>query len=294
MKIHIIYFSPTGNTRTVATALSTQLNARSIEVSSSDITGCRQIFEKGDHASFLQQSVPEHDVLLVGAPVYAHHFQYHMLELIRALPKADEKKWGRITLPFVTYGGIESGIALEEAAQALKKSGRIVIGGLKISTSHHFISTVLQQPFNHEKPEGLAYAASQTAALVQGAMSEHVREDRSTVLRNKSRIDKLKADIIFNEKKWHAKRYPKLTIDTDKCTNCGACVRSCPVLHFEGGKSHPHLNNRNQCIHCMKCHSVCPGNAIKINGDLERAREFIRSLVDKKGNSEQPENFLYK
>ena len=59
------------------------------------------------------KEVSEHDILFIGSSVYAHHLQYHVKDLIKKLPQPVHG-WGKIAVPFVTYGGISSGIALEE------------------------------------------------------------------------------------------------------------------------------------------------------------------------------------
>ena len=42
--------------------------------------------------------------------------------------------------------------------------------------------------------------------------------------------------------------------DRDLCTDCGACVRACPMdIRAVGDR---------ECVHCGKCEAVCPENAI--------------------------------
>jgi hypothetical protein len=48
-------------------------------------------------------------------------------------PEADGKKWGRVTIPFTTHGGIASGIAFEEAGKLQRKPGKTVAAGLKVN-----------------------------------------------------------------------------------------------------------------------------------------------------------------
>lgn len=43
-------------------------------------------------------------------------------------------------------------------------------------------------------------------------------------------------------------------VDTDLCTDCGACVRACPTDIRKAGDS--------ECVHCGNCIGICPENAI--------------------------------
>lgn len=48
-------------------------------------------------------------------------------------------------------------------------------------------------------------------------------------------------------------------IDRDKCTNCGICVRVCP-MNIEPVKT----PNHTECIRCGLCRNKCPQNAIQV------------------------------
>lgn len=60
--------------------------------------------------------------------------------------------------------------------------------------------------------------------------------DNSKQLKYQSMKIYLKANLIFNEKVWHEKRYPKITVDENKCKKCGKCANVCPVCHLEQNK----------------------------------------------------------
>jgi uncharacterized protein (DUF362 family)/Pyruvate/2-oxoacid:ferredoxin oxidoreductase delta subunit len=58
-------------------------------------------------------------------------------------------------------------------------------------------------------------------------------------------------------------------IDKIKCTQCGTCVRLCPVEPkavdwVEGDKSKPPKHNYDRCIRCYCCQETCPEGAISI------------------------------
>ncbi|MDP8213134.1 MAG: 4Fe-4S binding protein [Candidatus Zapsychrus exili] len=62
---------------------------------------------------------------------------------------------------------------------------------------------------------------------------------------------------------WLAERVSifRVQIDKKKCTQCGACIRACPLESAEGrveGKRFP-----ADCFSCARCLNVCPTDAIK-------------------------------
>jgi len=50
---------------------------------------------------------------------------------------------------------------------------------------------------------------------------------------------------------------------TDKCNNCGACLKTCPVVECIS-HSDIYRINPEMCIDCMECVSVCAVSAIQL------------------------------
>ena len=72
-----------------------------------------------------------------------------------------------------------------------------------------------------------------------------------------------------------------------ECTQCGVCVMQCPVQAIP--LSNPRETDEAKCISCMRCVSVCPNKARKLNPVVL----FATSKKMEKALSGRKENKLY-
>ena len=299
MKVAIIVFSPTGNTLKVGKMLEEQLISKNIDVQLYNSTGNDLIFQKDNIKLFLKNTVKEHDLLCIGSPVYAHHLHYNVKNIIKALPKP-ENGWAKLAVPFVTYGAINSGVALREAATLLKKSGRFTILGMKINAFH--CMTALPQiniKINEGMPgeEALPIIEELTDKIVKfnyGVFNKSI--DISRKLKYQKLKNRIKARIIFREKFWHKHLYPNITFKHDNCQQCERCIKICPVNCIEMKDNGPVLSNRSSCIHCGACIFECRYNAITNNTNWDRLNNLLENAVNGSGllvSNENPKSLVY-
>jgi NADH:ubiquinone oxidoreductase subunit F (NADH-binding)/(2Fe-2S) ferredoxin len=54
------------------------------------------------------------------------------------------------------------------------------------------------------------------------------------------------------------------SIDPEKCTGCGACLKVCPVDAIAGEKKQPHQLDQDRCVKCRACYEACKFGAVVI------------------------------
>ena len=69
---------------------------------------------------------------------------------------------------------------------------------------------------------------------------------------------------------WIAEQFSifRIRIDKEKCTQCGACIKVCPLEAIEGRVSGKKLPA--DCFSCARCLNVCPVEAIQYTSFLKK------------------------
>ena len=67
---------------------------------------------------------------------------------------------------------------------------------------------------------------------------------------------------------------PKPTRD---CNSCGLCGEKCPVQAID--RSNPRHTDRDRCISCMRCVSICPRSARKVGAVMLAAVDVALKKV---------------
>ena len=71
-----------------------------------------------------------------------------------------------------------------------------------------------------------------------------------------------------------------LTLDTDVCTGCGACVEVCPHGVFEltnGNKAR--IADLDGCMECGACATNCPVAAVRVDPGVGCALYIIQTWI---------------
>lgn len=258
MRACIIVFSPGGHTLSVAQTIGASLEHEGIAYQLLNVTGLRELSDIDKLRSWLENTIEEHDVLFIGSPVYAGHLESNMLRLISCLPSQEQA--GGSAVPFVTYGGSHSSIALIEAGESLHAMGRTCIGGLKISSEHTLTQTLpVQKNAARPNDEDMQFVRDFVQRLIfkirHGDFEDvsqafyYVSDEEERLYRQKSQDD------------WHC-GFRTVHADVSRCVGCGTCVPRCPVARISIENGIARFDDTVTCILCSECFTACPQKAI--------------------------------
>ena len=251
-KVLIAYFSPAGSTRHVAGVIEKRFRALGTDVWVLDLGECR------DGATEISRHIEElkgNTCLFIGSPVYVSHAVPRVMECIEGL----SENTGAFAVPFVTWGGACSGIALYEMGNELMNKGFTLLGAAKILAVHSLMWQ-LDHPLGNGHPD---------------SDDDRMAEDLVNHIQHKLHSDIPKgialADLAYQTKENHlemekvsleaAKAHmPGREIDRGLCNQCQICKEVCPMDAIE---LTPYPEFGHGCIFCFSCMKQCPEQAIK-------------------------------
>ena len=267
------------------------VTVQALELARRDLYGDRDRL-----ADFLQRAVLPHDVLVIGGPTYSGHLHRTVKTIIRALPKTDERM-GQAAVPFVTWGGISSGVSLEEAGRLLRLGGRKILAAAKIVAGHS-LSRTFDQPILPDEPgEGAVDTIEELAVRIAAFkfLEKKKVHDISKQLSFQPFGVDLKAKLLMPEGLFHNLLCPEVRVNKNECLGCGTCVQVCPVHRLEVADGKRAVRaNAAACIHCGECHITCPRKAISFN--VKRFEKLLTNGARGKGLmacTESPKNKVF-
>jgi len=268
----VVYFSPAGTTRHVAEVIKTML----------DDTGCStEIFDLGkkedrQRLEISQKSFSAGDSLWIGSPVYTYHALPPVMEFIAGLPRDR----GVFAVPFVTWGAVSSGLALPEMGRQLEDKGYRIAGAAKIAALHSLLWQV-KNPLGHGRPDSIDDVLIRD--LVKKIQTKINSDKFDACSVEDLNYQPVPAQKIMQEMSLEKAKpmFPKIEADNDLCTQCGECVKVCPVQAI---KCSPYPQIGDTCIFCFNCVRLCVENAFKI--DLSPFGDRLRGMA--KENDEHP------
>lgn len=277
-KAVIVYLSPAGSTGHVAGIIAEK--ARSLEVPVVTI----DLGEEPD-IRFIMTQLPDakdNMCLYIGSPVYANHAAPPVSEFISALPRAE----AGYAVPFVTWGGVSSGLALHEMGEALHDKGYLVLGAAKVAAEHSLM-WLSDSPLGAGHPD--AEDDRMIAELLDGVNAK-LRTARPAPLPPSALAYQPPAVHAVMEKtslEDSRARLPVKKLDRERCTRCGLCAEVCPV---EAVTLSPFPEFSKSCILCFNCVRKCPENAIA--ADLSPAFDRLRARARELNEQPLSEIFL--
>lgn len=311
-RVRGMYFSGTGTTRKIVTAVAAQLASDLNQEKAPDIDftppGAREEIYRFD----------DRDILVFGVPVIAGRVPNVLLPFLKTL-EGD----GAMAVPLVLYGNRNFDDALIELRDILEEQGFYTVAAAAFIGEHSFSRRLAAgRPDASDMRIAEAFAgkvAEKIAGLMAAARQGRMLEKHSDVFAEKTEgilpcgqtgrdLQLSVSDLLENigpipvdgqvplrpyykprDRKGNhiniLKVKPKL--DKDKCVMCGVCVDVCPM-----GSIHEEKPGLVQgiCIKCCGCEKACPQGALYFDdpGYLYHKEELELGYPERK----EPKLFL--
>ncbi|MBN1958184.1 MAG: EFR1 family ferrodoxin [Desulfuromonadales bacterium] len=269
----ILYFSPAGTTARIAGWIDRDLRERGRRSELINLATC-------DSAG-LQAFDWSNCCLWLGSPVYCDHAIPLVEHQLSQLPVVVQG----FSVPFVTWGGVTSGLALPELATRLKKQGFKPLAAAKFLAEHSSTWKV-SEPFYR------GYPGRRERSLVQQLVNR-VCERLDCESNGELNLEKLnylpKRMREASAGKTLAlvkSAMPPLVADSNRCTACGFCVQHCPVQCIT---LDPYPVIGSTCIRCMQCVRHCPEEAFSFSAETV----YERIMVMAEESDEKKESQIY-
>ncbi len=246
MRVNIICFSQTGNTRKVARDMAGVFKQDGHDVGYIS-------FRKAGYRHFT-----EADLIGVGAPCFESQAPEPVRTFLKPLPHLEGKK----AFVFATSGG-GPGRVLYDLARPLMDAGADVIGGFLCRGTCYYPVPCLVNRF----PDRPDQADLADARFFARSVLEHVTSGRAGPL-PETRPDALKHGFGF----YHMLAVllkdpliravmPEPVLDPEKCDECRWCFHACPTGSIVLS---PLPQIGSTCIRCYRCMNGCRPQALSV------------------------------
>lgn len=249
MKSLVIYFSQTGNTRKIAKCIGDGII---------DVTGQCDLTNLNDVDL---SRLSDYNLVGIGCPVFYYKEPFNVSDFVEALPQLEGQHW----FIFCTHGNV-LGNFFPSMSGRLHKKGAAVIG-CHDTYANITVPYYPSPDFTAGHPDEYDFDQAKAFGREIARRSPQIADTDS---------DLLSAPIPVSSQEWvqEADRLtadylgqimPKLVFDKDRCSQCHACEKGCPVQGIEIEADPPRL--QNPCIYCLHCVNICPSLAISANWD---------------------------
>lgn len=229
MSIYAIYFSPTGGTEKIVTFIAEQF-------------GVYQSIDLCEKTSGLTNDFSEEDLCIIGVPSFGGRVPSIALERIKAL------NGNNATAILITvYGNRAYEDTLIELEDTLIE---------KNFTCQAAIAAIAEHSIMHQFATG---RPDQNDLTELASFAQKIKEKTN----NTVKTDFPPVHVPGNRPYRKYGTIPLIPGASHTCGSCGLCAAKCPSGAIPS--NNPKQTDKDKCISCMRCISVCPTHSRKLN-----------------------------
>lgn len=249
MNIVQVVFSPTGGTQKVADLITGEWKEPVKKIDLSDA-----------EADFSAVSLEADDLALIAVPSFGGRVPE------AAVQRLERIRGNRARCAVVcVYGNRAYEDTLLELSDTAEKSGFRVIAGVSAVAEHSIVHEYAAGRPDEQDREELRSIAQKIMEKVQSG------SDAAPQIPGNRPYKKAGSGLV-----------PKAD---RKCNACGLCAEKCPVQAIS--RENPRETDGKKCISCMRCVSICPQGARKVNAAMvAMAAMAIKKACEERKNCE--------
>jgi len=250
-KLHLIYFSPTGTTRSILRIIANGFEG--YEVIQHDLTA---------PANAPELTITD-GVAIFGLPVYGGRAQSTALKRMKKI-KGDKTP----AVVVGVYGNRDYEDAVVELRDFVSGAGFIPVAGGAFIGEHSYSDPnhkiAYRRPDKMDKADAKAFGKSISEKLEKGDMT----------------VPKMKGNVPYKDVMLMKGVTPKT--DYKLCKLCGTCVKACPTAAVK--MKDRVSSDADLCIMCMACVKVCKMHARSVYNAklLERKEMLVKNCSERK------------